>query len=69
MFAFVFGDHWQEAGEYASILSPWLFFSIIMGAFVFKDIKWGFVMVSITQVIYLSGIIYYFIRISEKADS
>lgn len=102
LFAFVFGDHWREAGEYAAILSPWLFFnfivspvsqlplilnrqkqvflislignglillSIIMGAFVFKDIKWGFVMVSITQVIYLSGIIYYFIRISEKADS
>lgn len=101
LFAFVFGATWREAGVYAGILSPWLYFnfivspvsqlplvlnrqkevflisllgnglillSIILGAVVFKDIRSGFIMVSCSQVVYLSGIIYYFIRISVKAD-
>jgi len=29
LFAFVFGNEWREAGVYASILSPWIFFDFI----------------------------------------
>ncbi len=30
LFAFVFGEGWREAGEYAQILSPWIFLSFII---------------------------------------
>ncbi|HIA12314.1 MAG TPA: hypothetical protein EYN69_09620 [Flavobacteriales bacterium] len=30
LFAFVFGEGWEEAGEYAQILSPWIFLSFII---------------------------------------
>ncbi len=99
LFAFVFGEQWREAGEYARILSPWLFVSFIsspvshlpvilnqqrqffmwslignsliiicmlIGAFWFHDIKVGLMLISFTQVIFLSFLLMYFYNISKK---
>jgi len=30
IFGFIFGPNWAEAGKYASILSPWLFFTFVI---------------------------------------
>ena len=43
--------------------------SLLAGSLIFKDVKIGFALISATQVIYLSGVIYYFMRISRKSYS
>jgi len=35
IFAFVFGEAWREAGVYTQILSPWLFFNVIVSTISF----------------------------------
>lgn len=40
--------------------------SLLTGALIFREIKVGLIFISITQVIYMSGMIYYFNRIAEK---
>lgn len=32
LFGFVFGENWREAGEYARLLSPWLYMNFIMSS-------------------------------------
>lgn len=101
IFAFVFGENWREAGEYAQILSPWLFMnflissvshvplivnrqkqgfyiglvgnvlillSVISGGLL-HDIKTGFILLSTTQVIFLSGVIWWYLRISKQGHN
>lgn len=99
IFSFVFGQEWTEAGEYARLLSPWLFFNfitspighlplilnkqkqifyisllgnaLILGCIIFggvtQDIKTGFLLLSISQVVFLSFVISWYLRISDKA--
>ncbi len=98
LFTIVFGEEWREAGVYAQILSPWLFFnfiispvsqipiivkkqknifylslignsliiaSILYGCLIAEDIKYGFFLLSFLQIIYLSFVIFWIIKISK----
>lgn len=101
LFSLVFGERWRVAGEYARILSPWLFMnfvvsplaqipiitnrqkevfglgllgnslivmSVLYGGLVTRDIKSGFWLLSITQVVYLSGALWWVYKISGRKD-
>jgi len=101
IFALVFGERWRVAGEYARILSPWLFMnfvvsplaqipiitncqkevfylgllgnslillSVIYGGLVVRDIRSGFWLLSITQVVYLGGALWWIYSISGRKD-
>jgi O-antigen/teichoic acid export membrane protein len=43
--------------------------SLLAGSLIFKDVKIGFALISATQVIFLSGMIFYFLRIAAKSTS
>ena len=101
LFSLVFGERWRVAGEYARILSPWLFLnfvvsplaqipiitnrqkevfglgllgnslivmSVLYGGLVARDIKNGLWLLSITQVVYLSGALWWVYKISGRKD-
>jgi len=90
LFAFIFGSAWREAGIYAQILAPWMFFDFIryciaqsplvvgrirsmfyisiignmlmiacfcIGGWVFRDVKTGFLLLSIFMSMYAIGVI------------
>ncbi len=97
IFVAIFGVQWREAGIYARILSPWLYFnfivsplaqiaiivnrqkemfylgvlgnllivlSIIYGGLVAKDIKSGFIVLSLTESVYLLFLINWIYRVA-----
>lgn len=101
LFSLVFGEKWRVAGEYARILSPWLFvnfvvsplaqipiitnrqkevfglgllgnslivLAVLYGGLVARDIRSGFWLLSITQVVYLSGALWWVYNISGRKD-
>ena len=41
--------------------------SLLAGSLIYKDIKMGFALISGTQVVYLTAVIYYFVNVSKKA--
>jgi len=90
LFAFIFGSPWREAGVYAQILAPWLFFDFIryciaqsplvvgktrsmfyisfigngimitcfcIGGWVFRDVKTGFLLISVFMSMYAIGVV------------
>ncbi len=90
LFAFIFGSAWREAGIYAQILAPWMFFDFIryciaqsplvvgrtrsmfhisiignvvmiacfcIGGWVFRDVKTGFLLLSVFMSMYSIGVI------------
>lgn len=96
LFAFVFGAPWREAGEYARILSPWIFLrfafaplsqlpllvnrqkellflnvlglALVLGALAAggawtEDVKWSLLFLSLGQVVFLGGMIFWAIGI------
>jgi O-antigen/teichoic acid export membrane protein len=102
LFGVVFGQNWREAGVYARILAPWMFFdfirftisqtpliigkaramflislagnglmiiSLIIGGWVLKDIRAGFIILSFTMSLYAIGVILWIYRITiHKKD-
>jgi len=90
LFAFIFGSAWREAGVYAQILAPWMFFDFIryciaqsplivgktrsmfyisvignvimitcfcIGGWVFRDVKTGFLLISVFMSMYAIGVV------------
>jgi O-antigen/teichoic acid export membrane protein len=90
IFGFIFGSAWREAGVYAQILAPWMFFDFIrycialsplvvgrtrsmfyisiignvlmitcfcIGGWVFRDVKTGFLLLSVFMSMYAIGVI------------
>jgi len=90
LFAFVFGSNWREAGVFARLLAPWMFFDFIrysiaqsplivgrtrsmfyisiignvlmvscfcIGGWIFRDVKTGFLLLSIFMSMYAIGVI------------
>ncbi|HPC04722.1 MAG TPA: oligosaccharide flippase family protein [Syntrophales bacterium] len=96
LFAFLFGAPWREAGEYARILSPWIFLrfafaplsqlpllvnrqkgllflnvlglALVLGALAAGgawtgDVRWSLLLLSLGQVVFLAGMIFWAIGI------